>query len=282
MTDQSEDATTTPTNGVLYCEDRAFWQLGQLANHERFDLIPGENESLILRACPYNEEQWRSAGRRLHVDDESFVEGSHCGFTKWTCVGCGQCALLADEDAFPGGWIEISTKDDSGDTTAYEAVCSTACLGRFAERGITLRPVRIPGFGPLPEPLGAPAYVASSDVEYTVRAEPGMISMIIVESGGTTTTTDLTSYAQLLMRLGASEPLDTEESSSRTVTFGDLSCDDSVTFWRGENEMSLADGMALLDAGLYRCIQQGLRRVEAPHNAPSDPAPATDGVPLAS
>jgi hypothetical protein len=128
----------------------AFWEIGCIAEHERFDLIDLGTGALLLRACPYTEEEFRGAmGGAFHADDPEFCPGSHCGLTKWLCAGCGVGTILETEEEFPAGWLEVDLRREDGDVLAYEAVCSMACLGALAEREpADLRASRIPGFPP--------------------------------------------------------------------------------------------------------------------------------------
>lgn len=127
--------------------DDAFWQLEAVSNNERFDAIPRGKGSLLVRACPYVDAGAYSAeSQRPHADDPEFVEGSHCGLTKWTCAGCGKSTIVATEDEFPEGWLEVTARKPDGDTLAFEAVCARDCLTRFAISGAALRSRRPPGF----------------------------------------------------------------------------------------------------------------------------------------
>jgi hypothetical protein len=128
----------------------AFWEMGCVADNERFDLLELGDGALLLRACPYSQDEFRAiVGTSYHSDDPAFTQGSHCGLTKWTCAGCGGSTILENEEEFPEGWFEVSRNKPDGDTLAYEAVCTMGCLGKLAVKGAdALRATRIPGFGP--------------------------------------------------------------------------------------------------------------------------------------
>lgn len=126
----------------------AFWEMGCVADHERFDLIALGDGALLMRACPYSEAEYRAVcDGEFHGDDAEFTAGSHCGLTKWTCAGCGDSTIVETEEEFPAGWLEVDLKKADGDVLAFEAVCAMACLSALgAKQSAELRPTRIPGF----------------------------------------------------------------------------------------------------------------------------------------
>lgn len=136
-------------SGDLACSE-AFWEIPVIADNERFDAIVLAGGQLLLRACPYSEDELRSVEfGQFHADDPEFTRNahSHCGLTKWTCAGCGASSITETNCDFPVGWFEVSALDRRGDTEAFEAVCSFPCLVPLSEKA-ALRPVRMPGFGP--------------------------------------------------------------------------------------------------------------------------------------
>lgn len=128
----------------------SFWEMGCVANNERFDLLVLEDGALLLRPCPYSQAEFAAlAGADFHAEDPRFTLGSHCGLTKWTCAGCGVPTIVEDESYFPEGWFEVSRNKPNGDTLAFEAVCSMECLAKLSAKGPEgLRRTRNPGFDP--------------------------------------------------------------------------------------------------------------------------------------
>jgi hypothetical protein len=128
----------------------AFWAMGCIADHERFDLIELGEGALLMRVCPYTEAEYRDVHNgEFHGDDPEFHPGSYCGLTKWTCAGCGGSTIVETEEEFPAGWLEVDLKQTDGDVAAFEAVCSMGCLGGLgAKQRSDLKPTRIPGFAP--------------------------------------------------------------------------------------------------------------------------------------
>ena len=136
----------TDGDGIAFVMDERFWATPLISENERFDLLDRGDGSLLLRACPHDIVSFRAAHFAARHDDEAFTEGSHCGLTKWTCIGCKGATIVETEDQFPEGWLEICKRRGNGDTLAYEVVCSMACLVEVGATEPQLRATRIPGF----------------------------------------------------------------------------------------------------------------------------------------
>lgn len=132
---------TTPLPQNVIVPD-TFWDLPFVAEHERFDLIV-DDRGAHLRPCTLTAGDRRDGAGH---DDSEWTASSHCGLTKWVCAGCGRSEIVESDYHFPDGWFELAQKDATGDTEAFEGVCSVECVAAWAADSGELRPTRIPGF----------------------------------------------------------------------------------------------------------------------------------------
>lgn len=126
------------------------WSKSMLSDHSRFDFIVRSDGSLLLRPCPFTLEQYKS--RKFapgHPDDSEWTTDSLCGLVKWVCPTCKDGILVEEED-FPPGWVEISSRKENGDTSGVLTFCSMGCLAKkakkLAKNSSALPPWTYPGF----------------------------------------------------------------------------------------------------------------------------------------
>jgi len=98
---------------------------------------------------------------------------------------------------------------------------------------------------------------------FSVLAPANTLVLSIEEADGTTGSIDLGPYAANLMAVGEERPLTSDEAASMTATLGELEADERVHFSKDGQALDTLAGLELLNVGLYRALQDALRRYEA-------------------